>query len=195
MLQPQQKLLQKRVMVGISWHYDSFLFFFLLKLYKFYLLDWKSSLSELFTSLHFYHLSSPLHWNSNRTSKQTFWASISGGQKKPHTSSHSEHPLFFHLLLVTTENRSIPPPLPRYVLRSEIPHLIAMSRESCHMPKSTVERNGFSLCWAFLVSGRIGRKGSKANRISMNLKVEITRSTGWTSLLLEFSSSSSLFQL
>lgn len=150
-----------------------FFFFFLFKLYKFYLLDQKF-FSELFTSLHFYHLSSHLHQNSNIISKQKFWAFISGGQKKIHTANHSQHPLFFHLLLVTTEDRHIPLPLPRHVLSSEIPYLIAVSRGNCHMPKSTVEGTGFLCCWVFLISSRIGRKGSKAQKINMNYKVEIT---------------------
>ena len=45
------------------------------------------------------------------------------------------------------------------------------------MPKCMVERTGFLLYWVFFLSSRIGRKGSKANKISMNLKVEIISSS------------------
>lgn len=46
------------------------------------------------------------------------------------------------------------------------------------MPKSIVERTGFLLCCVFLIFSRIGGKGSKANKISMNLKVEISHPAG-----------------
>ena len=45
------------------------------------------------------------------------------------------------------------------------------------MPKCTVERTGFLLYCVFFLSRKIGRKVSKANKISKKLKVEITSSS------------------
>jgi len=45
------------------------------------------------------------------------------------------------------------------------------------MPKRAVESTGFLLYWVFLLSSRIGRKSSKANKINMSPKVEITSSS------------------